>query len=63
MVFASVEVRLAFPAMVTDRVPDVRYDLSRWLKAPPPSSEKDHWLAAAFAAASGPALSGRSRRR
>ena len=57
------DLRRHFPSLVEDRTPEVAYELARWLldAAPAPAVEQD-WLVAAFLAAPGPALSGKSFR-
>ena len=58
------DLRREFPSLVTDRTAEVAYELRQWLtEEPPVSSFEDNWLAAAFAAAPGPALSGKFPRR
>ncbi len=57
------DLRRHFPHMVEDRTPEVAYDLSRWLtEEPRAASFEADWLVAAFAAAPGPTLSGKSFR-
>jgi hypothetical protein len=58
------DLRRHFPSLVEERTPEVAYDLSRWLleEARPASAFDSDWLVAAFAAAPGPTLSGKSFR-
>jgi hypothetical protein len=57
------DLRRQFPSLIQDRTPEVAYDLSRWLtEEPSPMSFDSDWLVAAFAAAPGPSLSGKSFR-
>lgn len=55
------DLRRRFPSLIQDRTPEVAYGLAQWLteEAPPSAFESD-WLVAAFAAAPGPTLSGKS---
>ena len=55
--------RRHFPSLVEDRTPEVAYELGRWLleETRPAAFEQD-WLVAAFSAAPGPTLSGKSFR-
>ncbi len=48
-----------FPALVTDRTPEIGYELRRWLTEEAPASFAGEWLIAAFAAVPGPVLFGK----
>jgi hypothetical protein len=48
-----------FPASVTERTPEVAYEVWRWLTEEAPPSFTGAWLAAAFAAAPGSAILGK----
>jgi hypothetical protein len=58
------DLRRFFPSTIEDRTPEVAYDLGRWLtEEPRPTTFDSDWLVAAFAAAPGPTLSGKSFQR
>ncbi|HZU97425.1 MAG TPA: hypothetical protein VFF73_12060 [Planctomycetota bacterium] len=53
--------RRHFPILVREREAETRYALSSWLQQAPEPPPSD-WLIAAFDAAPGPTLGGKSRR-